>query len=537
MQEISDNISILAFIFKHGIKTERNEPLDLKQHLFLFDIFSDLSPLQVVMKPAQVGLTTLEIIKLFWVAYTKKMEIIFTMPTDGDIVDFVGSRVNRIIANNPIFQEWTADRDNIETKKIGDAMCYFRGTHTKRAAISVPADCVIHDEVDSSSQMVIADYESRLKHSKYKWRWYFSHPSTEGTGVHKMWVRSDQKHWLIRCRSCTQEQYLSWPESIDQDKEIYVCKHCNAGLSDDERRIGRWAKKKGMEDQPFSGYWISSLMCPWVSAKEIVENFHNKDPEYFSTKVLGLPYVGGGNKVLREDITKNLTTKINDQSGRIVIGCDTGKHVHYVVGNSQGLFYYGEDDGYEGIEALLQRWPKSIAVFDQGGDLIAPRKLRERYKGRVYLYHYEQDRKTMQLIRWGKDEEEGNVKVDRNRMIEVLIGEFRDGRVPIQGNETDWHEFITHFQNVYRVQEEDALGVIKRRWERGGPDHYLHAALYQRVGMERFGGKDPVSVMSGNPMFGEKSFSVSPDGRMPSPDTKRLFQFEADKDDDWRRSA
>jgi len=51
-----EDLSIHAFIQKHRIKTESGEPLEFYNHPFLFDIYSDMSPLQAVMKPAQVGM-------------------------------------------------------------------------------------------------------------------------------------------------------------------------------------------------------------------------------------------------------------------------------------------------------------------------------------------------------------------------------------------------------------------------------------------------------------------------------------------------
>jgi len=39
----------------------------------------------------------------------------------------------------------------------------------------------------------------------------------------------------------------------------------------------------------------------------------------------------------------------------------------------------------------------------------------------------------MQLIRWGKDQELGNVLADRNRMIQIVVDEFNDSRITLQG--------------------------------------------------------------------------------------------------------
>lgn len=481
-----ENVSIHAWIRKHKIKTERGQPLDFYDHPFLFDPYSDMSPLQVMPKPAQVGATLKELVRIFYVADKKGLDIIYTLPTDSDVNTFVGARVNAFIRHNPVLQKLTADRDNIETKRIGDSTVYFRGTWTKRAAISVPTDLLIHDEIDASKQSIVEEYETRLQHSKFKWRWVFSHPSTEGVGVDKFWRLSDQKHWFVTCPHCKEKQYLGWPENVCPRRGIFVCVECDKEIGTETRRRGEWVQK--YKDKDWSGYQVNALMCPWITAKEIIRLNETKGAEYFANKVLGVPYVGEGNKLVREDVMKNVTPGRPPTAGtQVVIGVDTGIRLHYVVGNGYGIFDYGEAGGYEEMEDLAKRYPRAIFVFDQGGDLIGPRKFAEKLRGRVYLCHYERDRKTMQLIRWGKKDEEGNVKVDRNRMISLSVGEFIDGRIPLYGTEDKWEEFWQHAACIYRVKEEnEALGTFEYKWERSGPDHLFHAFLYCRVGLSRF---------------------------------------------------
>ena len=167
------SVSIHAWIQKYQLKTEKGELIEFRDHPFLFDIYSDWSPLQVIMKPAQVGMTTLEIVKSIWGVRRFGLDSIFTQPADSDVLDFVGGKVNRIIAQNPILREYTKDRDTIEQKQVGKNLIYYRGTWSKKVAMMVSSDWLIHDEVDASKQDVISDYESRVQHSKHKWRWYF----------------------------------------------------------------------------------------------------------------------------------------------------------------------------------------------------------------------------------------------------------------------------------------------------------------------------------------------------------------------------
>jgi len=397
-----------------------------------------------------------------------------TLPTASDVNDMAGGKVNRIIAQNPILMEWVKDHDTVDQKTVGDNIIYYRGTWISKAAMMVSSQLNIHDEVDASKQDVVMQYETRLQATTDGWRWYFSHPSSPETGVDKVWQLSDQKHWFIKCPHCSKKQFLAWPDSVDIERKEYVCKYCQGVLSDESRRRGEWIKR--FKDRQISGYWISQLMCPWIPASKIVHDFLTKPEEYFYNYVLGLPYAGKGNKVTLATIEKNLTNTINTQDGRIIIGCDTGLDLHYVIGNKQGLFFNGKTKTYDDLEVLLNRWPTSIIVFDGQGDLIAPRRLAEKYTGRIFFCFYNADRKNTEIVQWGTKNERMTARADRNRLIQWLVDEFNDGKIPLQGKIDDWYDYYLHWSHIHRVTEEDNLGVVKSRWERSGADHWCFVA-------------------------------------------------------------
>lgn len=189
-----EDISIHVWIQENNIKTETGIPIDFKQPPFLFHPYTDTASKQVIYKAAQINFSTLAIIKSLWIAKNKGLDIIYTLPTESDVQQFVGGKVNCIIAQNPVLQSWTKDKDSVEQKAVGDNLIYYRGTWTPKAAIMVSSDLNIYDEVDARKQGVVEQYSTRLQHSPHKWEWYFSHPSTEDTGVARYWGRSDQKH-------------------------------------------------------------------------------------------------------------------------------------------------------------------------------------------------------------------------------------------------------------------------------------------------------------------------------------------------------
>ncbi len=470
------NIHIFNEVY--GITNDQGEKLDFKDHPFLWDIFSDFSPELCCRKAAQIGFSTMANIKALWLAKNRKLDIIYSLPAANDIREFVAGKTNRLINNNPIFQTWTEDKDSIEQKRVGNNNIYFRGTWTDRAALMIPADLYIADEVDRSKQDVVSAFSSRLQHSKYQWEWHFSNPSAPSVGVDKMWEISDQKHWFVKCDGCNLKQFLTM-DNIMGTPPYYGCTKCKKEL---DRHKGEWVKR--WRDKSVSGYWISLLMCPWVPASRILEYKKDKAEDYFANMVLGVPYIGKGNVLTQNLLFQNLVSRINPQDSRPIIGVDTGVDIRYTVGNKYGLFYFGECKDYSELEKLLDRWPDAIMVIDQGGDIIGPRKLREKYQNRVFLCFYRANRKSDELITWNDDD--GTVTADRDKLIQLVVDEFTEKRIPICGTQAEWWDYWVHWSHIYRTAEEDSLGVIKYKWLRSDRDDWCHATVYWRIGMSRF---------------------------------------------------
>ena len=511
------------WVTKHKIKNEVGFPITFEKRKFLYDIYNDLSPKQVILKPPQVGMTVCNTLKSLYVAKKLKRQIIYTLPTQGDVQDMVGGSFNRIIAQNPILMDWVKDHDTVEQKSVGDSMIFYRGTFTAKQAMMIPSGLNIHDEVDASDPNVITQYETRLQAQEDGgWRWYFSHPSLQGHGVSNYWEQSDKKEWFVKC-SNGHEQILQWPESIDVSKAIYICRTCGTNIEDAERISGRW---KATDEGDFSGYHISQLMLYNKSAKDIIKAFNDpqKDKQYFYNYVLGLPYIGSEDRIEPSVVLRNCVDKVNSQEGITIIGADTGHGIHYVLMNSEGVFYYDHEttitaskDPYDVIRGHLNKFPKSRAVFDQGGDLIGVRKLQAEFPGRVFLCFYRKDRKTTDLVQWGDGEKWGEVQVDRNRMMTLVVEQLRDtGRIRLNGTKDEWAEFASMFGNMYRekiVQKETPekdnkeLYGAEYVWKRNGADHYCHALLYAIVGLQKYGGE--MAKVVGNDVWGG-----TPKGRM-----------------------
>lgn len=502
--------SIYGFLDVYGITNDEGKPLDFVDHPYLWDIYGDFTKEIVCMKGAQVGFSTMANIKSLWIAKNKKMNIIYSLPSASDINQFVASKTNKLIANSEELSSWTKDKDSIEQKQIGNSTIYYRGTWTERAALSIPADLYIADEVDRSKADVVGQFATRLQHSDYQWQWWFSNPSIPGNGVDIKWEKSDQKHWFIRCK-CGHWQYLTM-ENIMGTPAYFGCIKCKKELNRRGDGTGniKWVRK--YQDREISGYWISLLMNPKVSAQEIL----NKKKEYtdaqFSNYVLGLPYLSKGAKVTSNMFFQNLTDRVNPMDSRVIIGVDTGNSINLVAGNKHGLFYHSKTSGYGEVHRLMKQWPKAICLIDNGGDISGPKQLKESYPNRVYTCFLRNDRKNDELAHWNEDDQ--SVIIDRNKLLQLSVDEMSEHRLPIYGTKDDWWEYYIEWDRMRRVEEIDDKGDRTYEWQKtpGQRSDYPFSQVFWRVGMGYFMEEEVKFIDASNDSFAQEGMEVDVEG-------------------------
>src|ERR1035437_7120036 len=112
-----DQISLIAWKTNNNIRTETGEILDFNKYRVMYDVYCDRAPLICCMKAAQIGFTTYEILKSAHECYTEGQDLIYVLPTADDVKKFSGGKTNKMIAQNPSLQAWTADKDSIEQKQ------------------------------------------------------------------------------------------------------------------------------------------------------------------------------------------------------------------------------------------------------------------------------------------------------------------------------------------------------------------------------------------------------------------------------------
>lgn len=511
-----------AFVVNNRLVNENGVPISFKSHKFLIEPYMDNNPLQVIKKCGQIGWSTLAIIRAFHLAKYMKANVIYTLPSKGIIKDFVTPKVDPLVAANPVLKGMIGDTDSLGLKAVGDRFIYFRSSWDDASAIALSADILISDELDRSNPKSIRTYKTRLDATKLNrpdlgWHWKFSNPTIPGYGVDEDWQKSDQKHWMVKCEHCNHYQSLVFPDNIDFEKEEYMCSKCKRVIGLDTRRNGQWVKKYLGRD--ISGYWITQMMAPWITAKKVIEDSQG-DLSVFHNFTLGLPYINKDQTISREALVKCLSPDQNPQND-VAIGVDNGIIKHVVVGNHQGIFRVFKTESWAEIERERNKY-NAVMVVDANPYPTPVRELVQKYRGKVFMQYYEEDKKQVGTVRWGERQEDyGVVKSDRTRVIDSVVSDINLQAIKFNMSQTDLEneEYFNHWTSMYRVVVTNERGMEKSVWmtQEGKADHYAHATVYQQIALTRTLGNTAV-ITTPRPDQKEKhTIIVNPDNTTSTP--------------------
>lgn len=472
------------WIHENNLVTERMQPLTFQDHLFLFEPYADFSPLQVYKKCSQVGVSVMMNIKCPYVLKTMGLNIIYTLPSDRDIIEFVPTKTDKIIVNNPAIREGlNKDKNTTFLKDMWGADWHFKGTRSKTAPIMTTADLLIHDEKDRSDNTIIEDYRSRIKKSEYKGIWELSNPSTKNVGVDLTYKLSDKKEWAVKCPnpSCQKEQIMDWNKNVDRHAQMYVCMHCGHELDDITRRLGRWIQTG--EDSDISGYHISQMMASWISAKELLIEEAQTDEDYFYNFVLGEAVGTGDAENFRQYITDAWTPKDLRKAGPHFMGIDIGNVKHYVVGNLDGIHTIGKVKTREEVELLIEHWNPTV-VMDAGPERTWAGEFRKKYP-KFYANSYRNDTDKRDFIHWGENDKLGTVSSERYRVIDATVDAIIRASIQFSLDPKDLEAYIRHWEVMVKTKEIDGrTGLPKFSWNKNSQhaqDHWCHATVYYYI--------------------------------------------------------
>lgn len=491
-----------------------------RNHEFQETILSDTSRVVNVQKCAQVGMS--EAMARYVIGLCRIMpyfSAILTMPYSGDATKFVKTRINPIINDSPdLASAVNPDLDNTEIKEIGTSLFYARGTSGETAALSVPADLLVHDEIDRSDPHTIQQYQSRIKHSSWKLTRKFGTPTVDGVGIALEMASSLRKYHMCKCYHCNHYfvpsyhtdiiipgytgelrditrdniQRLAWRETK------LICPKCGKepSLAPEHRE---WVIENPGDMLEAVGYYVTPFSVPLVvPLSQIVLESTKFLWHEFCNQTLGETNSDRTEELTLEDVKACRFDGSLEAASLHHMGIDMGLICHIVVGRrtpeGQLLVVHRERVPLPRIRQryreIKQQFRCLITVMDGYPYTDTVYELQQNDPN-LYGAIYHNTKKMLQysITKAEEDLDKGKLpivqaRVHRNQNFDSVMGLFkRRELVWAAGDENDAAVFSGHVLAMKRKQEKDTNGEMVYVWHKpaDGQDHYMHALGYLNV--------------------------------------------------------
>ena len=467
-------------------------------HAYLRAIYDEAAQHVVLMKAAQIGGTTWAVLRSLH-ACLQGLNVIYFFPTRTDVLEFSKSRVGPLIGDNPFLARKMSDTDTAGLKRIGSAHLYFRGMQSAVGMKSVPADMVVFDELDEATPDAKTRARERLSHSDYRRVIELSNPSLPGYGIDEVFQQSDQRHWTIRCASCTRWTALDveFPKGPGQDVRVIreredgtcfrACPGCGAEL---DPEVGEWVAD--FPDRPSRGYVISQLVSSKVDPGDILREYRTTRflDRFYNLKV-GIAWADTQNRVDAMTVLACCGSDgmLERSSESCSMGIDTGKQFHVVVsqfvpeGNGlRRVVYLGIHHDFSELDTLMKRFSVQRCVIDAMPELHATRAFARRHSGRVWLNYFQESQRGK--YQW--DAVERIVSENRTEALDASRQLIRDKKVVLPRRGGIVEVFAQQLAaDAKRLEENEETGALAYKYIKTGTNHFSLAFTYDAIAWSR----------------------------------------------------
>lgn len=464
------------------------EDLDYR---FLQEIYTMIGRYRsvVIQKPTQVGATEMALNSAFYFLEYKKENVIYMLPTKGQLGDFAHQRIDRAIEESSYLKDMFNDVSNVGLKQAENGALYLRGARTKSGLEEVPAGYLIRDEIDRMDPEMADLATKRLDGSKYKWRTDLSHPTYEGAPIDKEYKNSTQGKWKITCPDCGSKQSLDWEESYWNNEEGETgnleCRNCGADW--DKKTLlenGEWEHR--YPGKPIMGYQFSQMLSPTVSLDDqATEYVKAKEKgghklELFYNTVLGMPYSVEGNSLKRQDVYelskgKPMGEVIPKAQNKPVMGVDVGNILHYWIQAEDEVFLVGSVEKFNHLKPIVDEYNIEKIVIDAMPETRAARAFIKSLPIKGWIC------RRSDKLESGKIVKKGEIKVNKTEHFDKFFAQFNNREIELPSDLPD--EAVDHLTDPTRVIEEGNDGVQKAVWKKG-VCHIADAGMYAKEGQE-----------------------------------------------------
>lgn len=506
-------------------------PYSWEHHPWVKEMHDADAPFCYAMKGAQLGVTEVAINRALYTIDQARRDVLYVLPTMGNATDFSKTRFSTALSLSPYLGSIFTDTDTVSLKQAGSNSLYIRGSKSDSGLKSIPVSELILDEVDEMDQKQIWLALERLSGQVVKHVWGLSTPTLPNFGIHKLYETSTKDHFHFRCPRCGKATELVWPDCVEicgesvsdpRVRDSYLkCKECKGKLDHkakpDWLKDAYWVTTDQTADPDIRGFYINQLYSFTVSPPELVTSYFRgfgdelAAKEFHNSK-LGLPFVGEGAKVTKDDVD-SCVRDYSKQDARptiggekiITLGVDQGKwnyaevcewtvpfwgpdmnsHAHCKVVYEQRFY---EDEWNETLDSLMRDWQVLACVIDADPNVMEAARFAKKYRGFVWLCRYRRGVTGKEIAISDYSEDAPMATVDRTAWLSQSLGRFRTGRIELPRDVS--RQYIEHVQSPVRTYERDDQGNPKAVFVSTGADHFAHARNYAEIALPLVGARD-----------------------------------------------
>ena len=489
-----------------------------KKHEFQRKVLEDTSREVNCQKCSQIGMTEAQgRWALGLAAVFPNFSVIYTMPYSNDAETLCRTRIDPMIQDSPTLRALiNPDLNNAQMKKVGNSLLYFRGTNGNTQAISIPADCIISDEIDRSDKDILAQYTSRLRHSPWKLRRNFSTPTVDGYGIALKMATSRRFRNMCKCDHCN---HFFVPDYYDHvvvpgygDKLENINKNMLSRLKWKESKLlcprcglqpnlwpeaREWVQENPDDPHEAAGYYISPFDAPGLQtiAELVQESTEYASLTEFKNQGLGLTAQDTEETLTLADLKKAMVYNNLKDSGLYAMGADMGLMCRICIGRldpvSGALVIVHREKVPLGnfetrVRQLSAEFRCLMKVFDSLPyvDLIMRM---QRSDANLYAALFVKSKRVevFRAIEQLEDPEEGKldvrqVQVNRNKALDELTGHIKRDGLVLQADSNEDEDYFSECLDLKRILKREESGEMSYSWEKSaqGNDHYYFATLY-----------------------------------------------------------
>ena len=488
----------------------RGKKYSTDKHEYLDQILQDSHPDQTFEKSAQVGISTLVLMKALYVAEHLGKKSIYFFQDDAAVSDFSNDRCQPMIEASPYLSKVSSGVSNVSLKQIKAGSLYFRGLFSKGKAKSVDADAIFLDELDEAKKDNIQFAMDRLLHSDLQWVHALSQPSFPGEGIDERFVESDQHYWMLICPSCGERNSLEmdFPQNFipipeNKKKSFHElathyrgCRKCQARLV---MKNGEWVAR--YPSRPKRGYHLSYLYTqvypktiPSIATKIMAEYEDARRSQSklarFQISVIGYPYAGGNVRITDELLNEcEGGYGVEMSATGAFMGIDQGDTLSVSIGilsrDVIKFIWFEETSVWGRLDYLMNQYGIYKCVIDAMPNKHSAKTFASKFPGRVAIQYF-----GTRVLKTDRELLEGRISidtvhVDRTDSLDSMQDRMEGGYLQIPSRSMCQGSALAKVEDarrhlkqlVSRIQENN-LGQLKRVYSSGrGVENHLAMAM------------------------------------------------------------